>query len=157
MIHLLASFLRRFSCPLFLRDLLVGLLLLVPLLAVMTGSLNEALQLLLVSIVCTLGVGGLFWGLIAWGLGMVTLLVLDGVIRSLGGSRPPALRPAVGSGSAQPVITTYVRRRRQAGGGDDHIRADLLRGGWPPAEVEAALAQADLGYKRGSGPGEQPC
>jgi len=126
----------------------VGVPLLLFVLTVMTGSAAAAGNLLLVSLVCTLGVGGVFWGVMAWILGAITVLALDQLIRPLGGPRLSASWKGLGSGPSLPVIASYVERRRQAGGDDDHIRADLLRGGWSPADVEAALAVVERGDDR---------
>lgn len=140
---------RSFSLPPLLRDVLVGVLLLLMQLALMLGSLQSALELLAVSTVCTLGIGGVFWLAMAYVLGAVSCYVLFHLIRPLGWPQIQALRPSFGSGSSNSGLRGYVERRRRAGGDDDHIRADLLRGGWSPSEVEAALAAA--------GPGDAPC
>ncbi len=139
---------RRMSGSPLLRDVLVGAPLLLVWLTVLTGSLYNAGAALTMSIVCTLGVGAVFWGLLAWILGAVTVLLVGLVIRLLGGSWPGASRHGFSQVTSGPVIKAYVARRRQAGGDDDHIRADLLRGGWSAAEVEAALA---------AGRGDAPC
>lgn len=144
----LASFARRFSCSPLLRDVLVGVPLLLAWLTVLTGSLYNAGAMVTMSIICTLGVGAVFWGLLAWILGAVTVLLLGLVIRLLGGSWPGASRHGFNHGPSDQAITAYVARRRLAGGDDDRIRADLLRGGWSAAEVEAALA---------AGRGDDPC
>ena len=143
----MASLSRRLASSPLLRDVLVGAPLLLVWLTVLTGSLYNAGAALTMSIVCTFGLGAVFWGLLAWILGAVTVLLLGLVIRLGGGSWPGALHHGFSHRSDQ-VITAYVARRRQAGGDDDHIRADLLRGGWSAAEVEAALA---------AGRGDAPC
>jgi hypothetical protein len=130
------------------RDVLVGLLQLLVLLTLMLGSFNRALELLAVSSLCTAGIGAAFWFAVAYVLGAASLYVLVQLIRPLGWPQPEALRPSFGSGSSHTGLRGYVERRRRAGGDDDHIRADLLRGGWSPSEVEAALAAA--------GPGDAP-
>ena len=131
-----------------MRDLLVGVPLLVLVLVVMTGSAEAAGNLLFFSILCTLGVGGIFWGLMAWILGTITVLVLDQLMQLLGGPRLLASVQGAVNGLPPSVLTGYVERRRQMGGDDDHIRADLLRGGWSPADVEAALAVVERGDDR---------
>jgi len=139
---------RSFTLAPLLRDVLLGLLLLVVLLTLMLGSFNRALELLALSTVCTLGIGAAFWLAMAYVLGAASLYVLVQLIKPLGWAQSPALRPSFGSGSSTTGLSTYVERRRRSGGDDAHIRADLLRAGWSPSEVEAALA---------AGPGEAPC
>ncbi|MFZ4566210.1 MAG: hypothetical protein ACOYMY_07080 [Prochlorococcaceae cyanobacterium] len=138
----------RVAVPPVLRDVLVGVPLLLLLLAVMTGGFGSAIALLLMSVICTGGIASVFWLLLAFLLGAINMALFALLVARVGGPRLSASWKGLGSGPSLPVIASYVERRRQAGGDDDHIRADLLRGGWSPADVEAALAVVERGDDR---------
>jgi hypothetical protein len=111
---------------------LVGLPLVLLGLVLLTGSAEAALNLIVLSTVCTLGIGGLFWFGIAAVLGYAVLAVWRAV------QHKPA--PGNGKAEAQQLISTYVQSRLQEGGDAERIRADLQRTGWRPAEINAAFA-----------------
>ncbi|MCT0225305.1 hypothetical protein [Synechococcus sp. CS-1328] len=116
--------------------LLLGMPVLLIGLVVMTGSLGNAAGLLFVSVVCTAGIGGVFWLGLALLIGWMLNLILPSPLR-----RPLTL-PTTGSDPVVTRLTTYVGRARQQGMAPERIRQDLARGGWSPVQIEAALADS---------------
>ncbi|QPN59864.1 hypothetical protein H8F24_18340 [Synechococcus sp. CBW1002] len=116
--------------------LLLGLPVLLIGLVVMTGSVGNAAALLFVSVVCTAGIGGVFWLALALLIGWMLNLILPGPLR-----RPLTL-PATGSDPMVTRLTTYAGRAQQQGMAPERIRRDLARGGWSSVQIEAALADS---------------
>lgn len=104
-------------------------------LVVLTGSAQDAFNLLLFSTVCTLGIGGLFW----FGLAVLVGTGLRAVAAALR-HEPISLGGRVAA--QQQLLQCYVQTRRQAGGDGQRIRSELQRAGWRAAEIDAAFAAA---------------
>lgn len=85
-------------------------------------------QLLLVSIVCTLGIGAWFWTGIIFFLGSIVFETFL-FVTSMGS--PPK--------SIHSELQIYVVSARQAQISDEEIRQNLLRVGWKKAEVDATI------------------
>jgi hypothetical protein len=121
-------------------SLAVGVPLVVLGLSLLTGSLEAAAQLLFFSVICTLGIGGLFWLGLAFGVGFLTLHLVG------------LLLPGVGKGAAtgsadrrqreSETVALYVSRRLQQGGDLTLIRRDLRQAGWDTSQIDAAVAAA---------------
>jgi hypothetical protein len=89
------------------------------------GGVDEGLQLLLISVVCTLGAGLLVWIPLWWVVGWVTLLVIglfkDKTISP--GLKSPMTRDA-------DVVGNYIRDARAQGKSDADIDQELRLHGW---------------------------
>jgi hypothetical protein len=156
----------RFDGGFFLRCFLLGL---PPLLLIgygLLGSLQSLARLLVVSVVCTLGIGAFFWFGLAMLMGFVLQVLvpplrgappvvsgagsrsvetlLKGTSRSAGPVLGPAQRPAASAWSQDP-LGSFIRARRMAGEGEQALRRDLRRAGWSEEQVAAALEQAGGG------------
>jgi hypothetical protein len=122
-----------------LPNIAVGVPLVLLWLTLLTGSLEAASQLLLFSVVCTLGIGGLFWLGLAFGVGFLTLHL----VRLLAGDGKGA---AAGSAERRQresdAVAQYVLRRLQQGGDLALIRRDLKQAGWNASQIDAAVAAA---------------
>lgn len=116
-----------------LQAWLVGMPMVLVGLTLLTGSAASAFSLIAFSIVCTLGIGGVFW----FGLCFVVGYVVLTLVRAF---RPPPTNPSPAGRPA--LIAPYVRTRLQKGGDPSLIRVDLQRAGWPAAEIEAGFAEA---------------
>lgn len=114
---------------------LVGMPVVLVGLVLLTGSLEAAANLILLSTLCTLGIGGLFW------IG-IAALVGAGLLAVVAALRHQPITLGGRAAAEQQLITAYVQSRRQAGGDEQRIRSDLQRAGWRPAEIETALAPA---------------
>jgi len=119
-----------------MRDAALGLPVLVLVLVLVMKSPADALMLLVVSMVCTLGIGGLLWlalsVLIGW-----SLRLLWQAFR--GARRPPGPSAGSAGGGVPLVVSRYVEGRLGQGADPDRLRRDLLRQGWSPSQVAAAL------------------
>jgi hypothetical protein len=121
-----------------LLSLAVGVPLVVLWLTLLTGSLEAVLQLLLFSVVCTLGIGGLFWLGLAFGVGFLTLHL----VRLLPGSGKGAVTGATQRQRDRDAVALYVSRRLQQGGDLALIQRDLKQAGWDASQIDAAVAAA---------------
>jgi hypothetical protein len=119
-----------------LRDAAIGLPVLVLGLMLLMRSPADALVLLAVSVVCTLGIGGLLWLALAVLIGW-SLRLLWTALR--GGRRPPGQAAGPGGGGAPAVVSRYVEGRLSQGVDPERLRRDLLHQGWSSSQVAAAL------------------
>ncbi|MCP9816891.1 hypothetical protein KBY76_09440 [Synechococcus sp. GreenBA-s] len=122
-------------------------------LALLTGSIATAGQILVFSVICTLGIGALFWLGLALVLGLATLYAADQIARlqgrpaGLGLFPPHGALPGAAPAEALPsqgldTLSRYAARRLAQGGDRERIRHELLRAGWSVPQVEAALRGA---------------
>jgi hypothetical protein len=114
---------------------LVGLPVVLVGLSLLTGSASSAASLLFFSVVCTFGIGGVFW----CGLCFVTGYAVLTLVRAF---RPHPADPPLAARPRQALIAPYVRTRLQKGGDPGLIRGDLRRAGWRSDEIEAGFAEA---------------
>lgn len=89
------------------------------------------LSTLLLSIVCTAGVGLLFWGSIAYVIGLVILFVYS--------LTPSGRKISKQVNQMQDQISSYVTSSRTFGLSEQQIRENLLRAGWDSKSVSKAL------------------
>lgn len=129
------------------QAVLVGLPGVVLGLVLLTGSIATAAQILVFSVICTLGIGALFWLGLALVLGLALLYGADQLSRLRGrsgglGLFPSPREPAVGgaaSAGGPPALSDYAARRLAEGGDPQRIRRDLLQAGWAAPQVDHAL------------------
>lgn len=138
-----------------MRAALVGAPLVLLALTLLCGSFSTAVQVLFWSVVCTVGIGSLFWLGLAFLVGSVLELIVQELRR---GARTATASTATASAGAakegtdatavpSPQLSSrplgdYVQRRLQAGSDRDHLRSDLQRAGWSDADIAAALNAA---------------
>lgn len=130
------------------QAVLVGLPGVVLGLVLLTGSIEASVQILVFSVLCTLGIGALFWLGLALVLGLALLYGADQLSRLRGragglGLFAPPRHSADGAAVAAAVpraLGDYAARRLAQGGDPERIRRDLLRAGWDVPQVERALA-----------------
>lgn len=129
-----------------LRCFLLGLPLLLLILFALSGSVETMAGILLISVVCTAGIGGFVWFAAALLLGVLLQLLLP-FLRG----RPP-LRRDSGDGltssdlllprGAADSLVRYILRREAEGARESSVRSDLRRAGWGDDQVEAAVERA---------------
>ena len=117
----------------------VGLLIIFVSLSIMLGSLNNAVSLLVMSIVCTVGIGLAFWSAIAWMVGWTVLLVLAPLFSQL----LPAIEPENTAnedrrGGEQTALRGYIQRSLAARATESQITRRLISQGWSETEIEQA-------------------
>jgi hypothetical protein len=121
-------------------------------LALLIGDPRMALLLIAVSVVCTAGIGALFWLALAMVIGLAVLYGADQLARRMLG-RPAGigLFPGIDdrSGGTQPqsrqdqrqqMLQDYVQQRLARQGDSSRLRSDLEEVGWSSAQIEAAFA-----------------
>lgn len=119
-------------------DALLGLPVLGLLLMVSMPSPRDALMLLITSVICTLGVGGLLWLALAVLIGR-TLRLLWRLFRAARRS------PSAGSADAATaaLLSRYVEASLGQGGDPQRLRRDLLAQGWTAAQLAALPLPSD--------------
>ncbi|MFH7241934.1 MAG: hypothetical protein ACHWZW_03690 [Spirulina sp.] len=101
---------------------------------VLTLGPSSAGQLFFYSILCTLGIGGIFWMALAFGVGLLIITLWE----AIRGDHAPA-HPE--SDPQAEALTTYVGRALQAGANDDQLQRRLQRQGWTESEITQAIAR----------------
>jgi hypothetical protein len=131
------------------RSLVIGLLPTLALVALMSGSLDNAVNMIVISTVCTGGIGGLFWVGLSMLVGTVLQLLVpalqrrtasaDAAATRLPGTDPPGLgREDV----VADLLVSYASAKLGQGASEEGIRRDLLWSGWSEPQATAALEQA---------------
>jgi hypothetical protein len=123
---------------------LVGLPVVFVGLTLLTGSASSASSLIFLSIVCTLGIGGVFWFGLCFVVGYAVLTLVRVFLPP-----PPPADASLAARPHQALIAPYVRTRLQKGGDPGLIRVDLRRAGWRSDEIEAGFAEASAPGGRG--------
>ncbi len=133
-----------------MRSALIGALPLLLLLTLLSGSLGNAVGILLLSVVCTLGIGGLFWIGAAILIGATLQLLLPSLQAAGSTARGSGRRtgsPAATLTQEVPVFVRqlhhYVNVQRRQGVSAERLRSDLLAHGWTAEEVNDALKRAE--------------
>lgn len=103
----------------------------------------------IVSVVCTAGLGLVIWIPVCWFLGEVTLEFLGALTgrssrnRSSAPSADGAATPAPAGSTMNSALQTYVERMRAAGVADDELPARLRRVGWDEQTIAAVMRGVD--------------
>jgi hypothetical protein len=106
-------------------------------LILIAGSVESAVQIVLVSIICTAGVGLLFWIPLCWAVGGVTVALATLVMKLYEGRYEASPEHPLQNRNEH-ALTAYIRRMQDRGRSDDEIVAHLLKSGWSVSEVEKA-------------------
>ncbi len=106
---------------------------------ILTGGIQNAFILMAFSVMCTMGVGGVFWWGAAWIIGRILLAIYDLV-------KKPAQEPALVSASAdlsaeQQALVGYMRRSLTANVSESQIISRLRAKGWSDEDIQAAYQQ----------------
>ena len=118
----------------------LGLGLLISVLSLsLVGGVQNAFGLLLVSIVCTAGVGLVFWIPLWWLIGAFTLDVL---LRSVTGipnwQSEPVPNPTALSQRDYLALKAYVGKAMASGMDSDEMTRHLQQNGWHKSDIESA-------------------
>ncbi len=123
--------------------MLIGLPLMVGALALLCGSIANATALLVFSILCTAGIGAVFWLGLSLLLGLVILYGVDQVLRWRGVPQGTALfsptASVPGLQRRQRVLEQYLARRLVQGIDPVRARRELLEAGWSEAQLQQAF------------------
>jgi hypothetical protein len=105
-------------------------------LCIFGGGVQAAFGILALSIVCTAGLGLVFWIPLWWGVGWVTVTVVGAVVESR--TTQPAKRGKPVVRRTDGAIQTYIRKATAAGMNQDLIVDCLQSQGWSAAEIQKA-------------------
>lgn len=123
-----------------INKLLVGIPLLLVSMLLLLGAEGMA-SLLLFSVVCTFGVGGLFWALCSFILGLVLEAILVSVYKE---DSIPEINMEHKTASNMPIdsdtlsIWKYIKDARAYGSSDAEIKACLVSAGWSQEKITEA-------------------
>jgi hypothetical protein len=132
-----------------MRALLIGVVPMLALLTVMCGSFADALQMIIISTICTLGIGGFFWAGVAMSFGAVLQVLVPSLrvkpgVGAAPGAAPSRLEPP-GAGAEKSVshlLVKYASGKLSQGASEEGVRRDLLWSGWSEVQATAALEEA---------------
>lgn len=141
------------------RSLVIGVLPLLALLVLFGG--DAALQLIIVSTICTFGIGGFFWVGVAMLFGAVLQLLVPALrarppAEAAPAARHPGLDPLLPGGKTSVsqllvnnagakfhrLLVNYACAKLRQGASEEGLRRDLLWTGWTEIEVTAVLEEA---------------
>lgn len=119
-------------------------------LILLSGSVQNAGSILVMSIICTLGISLVFWVPLAWLVGMITLEIFSAIAQLTGWSIPafltreqatsssPQTQPSLSLNHEQIALIKYVRQGISCGFSDEKITNRLRRQGWSEEEINRA-------------------
>lgn len=148
-----------------LTSLAVGSLVLFSLMAVTAGGINNAISMLIVLSICTLGIGSAIWLGFAWLIGIVIVGFFVGVLKIanlVGGNRTSSEGETSGETPPQERLSTeevalvdYTIKAKEKGLSDTQIATRLQAQGWKNEEIELAQGLANVNLRRRFGGEEQ--
>jgi len=132
-----------------MRSLLIGVMPMIAVLALLCGSFGDALQIIIISTVCTLGIGGFFWAGVAMLFGALLQVLVPSLrvkpgVGAAPGAAPSRLEPP-GAGGEKVVanlLVNYASAKLRQGASEEGVRRDLLWSGWSEVQATAALEEA---------------
>lgn len=126
-------------------QIVIGFVVSVLLLMLIAGGIEEAFLILLVSIVCTAGIGLVVWIPLWWAVGWLTLTLFR-KFRGTGAAGDSAGRAAAGAGeqpasSEELSLVQFLKRAEARGVSRDKIDRALVNAGWSEAEILQARSK----------------
>lgn len=115
--------------------------------ALSLGGFNDALGIIAISIICTAGIGLIFWIPVCWASGLITLWIVKKVKSMISSEEPlqtPDQQSQPETAQSNPVgewsaIADYLRKVQAKGGNIDTAKERLRGAGWEDIEIEHAL------------------
>jgi hypothetical protein len=105
-------------------------------LCIFGGGVQAAFQILALSIVCTAGLGLVFWIPLWWFVGWVTMTLVVAVAESRATQPAKDVKPVVRR--TEGAIMMYIRKATAEGMNQDLIVQCLQSQGWSLAEIQKA-------------------
>ena len=106
-------------------------------LTIFVGGVENAWAVLVVSVVCTAGIGLVFWIPLCWLVGSGTLALIGIFVKKPDG-KEEATRKHTQFRRHEVALADFFRRAKDRGMSDDKIVADLRRNGWSDSQVQKA-------------------
>ena len=119
----------------FFERVFIGMLVSVPVTCVVAGSVQDGLLLMLMSIICTAGIGLVVWIPLWWFVGWIMLLVFQALTSGFPGQDGGKQVPYK---SNDQVLSQYIRTAMENGMDMNGVMSRLQRNGWTREEVESA-------------------
>lgn len=131
----------------FIARVLVGFIISAPITAILAGGVQNAIGLMLVSLVCTAGIGLVFW-IPVWLL--VGVFTMDVLFKNVNG-KPDQKQESVPNPTELPkldylALTAYIGKATASGMDLDEITRRLRFNGWQKADIESAY-HSFISYK----------
>ena len=129
--------------------LLVGTAVLYVVIAIAVGDFSSAGLLIMASIICTAGLGGLVWFPCSWLVGFLVLYLINSIRRKSFLPEPvvESLEEPVNKTTPIPVVSNdvlaisqYILKSRKRNASDSQITNRLKQTGWTAKEIELAFA-----------------
>lgn len=122
----------------------LGLLISIPITTIIVGSIEDACGMFLLSIICTAGIGLVFWIPVWWITGWLTLVLLSAAVDIFAPDSSQGRQlstPHEGTSTAYQALCAYICRAMASGMEVDEMRHRLQQHGWPPADIETAYQE----------------
>ncbi len=126
--------------------------------AVTSGGVQNAINMLVILTVCTLGIGLLIWAGMAWLVGMVIVGSIWGIMRVTGlMPENPAVDgeeinaeslPQQRLSSTELALVNYTKKAKERGLSDTQIASRLQAQGWSNEEIELAQGLVNVNTRR---------
>ena len=123
----------------FFARLGLGFLISIPVTVILTGGVENAFSLLLLSIVCTAGIGLVFWIPLWWFVGKLALDVVWKTAMGKTDQKPASAGNQTDFSSRNiGALKAYVAKAITSGMEVDEMTRLLQQNGWQQAEIESA-------------------
>ncbi|MEM9539798.1 MAG: hypothetical protein AAGA60_09830 [Cyanobacteria bacterium P01_E01_bin.42] len=120
----------------FLRKVSVGFIVTFGVLCI--NGINNALSILILSILCTAGVSLVMWIPLWWLVGWITFAIFRAIAKSNADSDPSRDTSTSTQDPNQQALLNYIKLAQSKGFSDSQISTRLRVEGWSDAEIAAA-------------------
>ncbi len=126
----------------FFGRVFVGFFVSIPLVCILAGGVEQGFALMFLSIICTAGIGLVFW-IPVWALvGGVTLAIFSGSFNKIK-ERPDATHrsgflPKNKDIRHDLALTAYIKQAMETGMEEEKMRRRLQLNGWATGEIQSA-------------------
>lgn len=120
----------------FIARLGVGFLISFSITAILSGGLQGAVGLLVISIVCTAGIGLVFWIPVWWFVGFLVLHAIAALSRESSEEPESKANPTRLSSRDFKALKEFIGESLRSGMAVDEMKRRLEQGGWRKADIE---------------------
>jgi hypothetical protein len=121
----------------FIARVLVGFIISIPITVILAGGVQNAFGLMLVSIVCTAGIGLVFWIPVWWLVGVITIDVLFKNVKGKSDQKQESVpNPTELPKLDYLALTAYIGKATASGMDLDEITRRLRFNGWQKTDIE---------------------
>ena len=119
----------------------LGFLISIPITSIVAGGVEDAFGLFVISIVCTGGIGLVFWIPVWWLVGALAFLLIGIVWKTEEKSDPkpkPIRNPTKLPSADYLALKAYIAKVMASGMGVEEMTRRLQNNGWKAADIESA-------------------